>query len=218
VIREIPPEHEFIHPATEQRYNEIWQIMRYKPNIEKLRTNESVRQQIEEQRALENAVPAYGHVFKEHRVDERKLRARAFDGTRARDGAKRYRPAHATGFLADEASISAISVGWADKDTIKQRMRLERAYADTSRHGASPGEMEALALADTTAIIHVGPIERALGPDWRAYVEGYTGASRGRDATEFPPDTEVRTIWKMTKDGIWYAETCYPRPPERKRS
>jgi hypothetical protein len=207
-VREIAPTHEFVRTENESRYNEIRHILGRPPDLARLRGSETVKDQIAEQKALESA--GHGHVFSEHRVDTDKLRQRATDGKCARDGELRYIPRDSTGFRSDEAPIAAIAVAWSHPETIRQRTDAERRY-NTARAGGAP-QHELEKIAERTSITHFGPIERALGPDWRTQVEGYTKASAGQEDSYFGKNAEIKTIWRMTPEGNWYVETCYPRP------
>ena len=208
-MREMAPKHEFVRPNNESRYNEILHILGHPPDLARLSRSETVQEQIAEQKALEDS--GYGHVFKEHRVDTTELRKRAADGTCARDGERRYIPEDATGFRSDEAAIAAIAVGWSQRETIRRRMEAERRY-NAARAGGVPQEKLTTMLDQEMAIRSFYPIERALGADWRTQVEGYTKASAGQHDSSFSESTRIKIVWKMTLEGKWYVETCYPRP------
>jgi hypothetical protein len=208
-VREIAPKHESVRPDNESRYNEIRHILGRPPDLARLSRSETVQEQIAAQKVLEDS--GYGHVFKEHRVTTDELRQRAADGTCARDNEKRYRPKDATGFRSDEAAVAAVAVGWSQPETIRQRTEAERQYNAARARGVPQHKLMTM-LDQDMAIRHSFPIERALGTDWRTQVEGYTKASEGQQDSDFGDGTKIKIVWKMSPEGNWYVETCYPKP------
>jgi hypothetical protein len=213
VIREIPRQHEFIRSDQEGHYAAIREQLGRPPDLERLRRGDAATQrEIAEQKANEQA--GLGHAFAEHRVEKEQLQRRALDGTKARCPEAGPNPdqvpEHATGFKCDEAIVAAAAVGWASPETTRQRLLAERRL--NRRRAAGMSDQELARLTSKTAIVHFGPAERALGSNWRSYVEGYSRQSGGRDESYFGPDTRVQTVWRMSPEGKWYVETCFPRP------
>jgi hypothetical protein len=198
--------HEFVRARTETRYAEVRAMLGVVPEVARLRDSTQVREFIDEQRKVEAETTA--HALKEHRVSADLLGRRAATGERARGGMDAKILANATGFRSDEALVAAAAVAWDHSATVWQRGEAERRYNTARDVGASRAKLEQ--IADEFYLTHWGRAERALGPDWQQHVEGYSGRSGSLVATEFGPDPEIKTCWKMNAKGIWYLDSCFP--------
>lgn len=57
-------------------------------------------------------------------------------------------------------------------------------------------------------------LREALGPEWRAEVEGRSMAGLAGTArpTRFSEDARGLACWRMGADDHWYLVTCFPKP------
>lgn len=176
------------------------------PNPERLHGSKQVDDWTAELRSTEAETSA--HARKEHLAPETLMRQRAATGERARGGLDDRPVRNATGFNSDEAMLATVAVAWDHPESVWQRAEFERRYRSARAGGAPRATLEGVAAR--AYITHIGPVEKALGSNWRQHVRGYTRVPGGTEPTQFGPETVVKTTWKMNPKGQWRLDSCFP--------
>lgn len=144
-------------------------------------------------RALENNHPQWCHAFREHVwASDQQLADRAAGIRNARGQHETFTPSHATRWQSSRAMATAAY-------RLEQSRDYVRAKAEAERQGVDRFPVR-------------GPLEKVIGPGWRADVYGRSRASQGRQESQWVANSEAIAWWAKQDDGDWHLNTCYPHP------
>ena len=141
----------------------------------------------EEARIAAN-LPLLGHSYRQHvDIDSTGLRQRLHDSPHI---------THATRWTSDEAVVTVNALVWNHPGT--QRVRAQK-------------ELEAGESSRLTFGMQVSLAE-LFGGKWRKHVDGFSRLPSGHyEATQWGDDGLAIVVYVLVQ-GVWYLDTCYPKP------